>query len=123
MKFSELVRPEFQAALQELIELPLPILTAYKLHGATERVTAELSKFQQLHAKLIYAHGVLGEDGKVRTNEDGSEYLVKNRELFEADFNELLAIDVDIPRIPLEDLKDCKLSTKSLALLKPLIEA
>ena len=106
----------FVAALNKLIDEPLPVAKSYKLVKLVRQLEEKSEVFSTAKKKLLEKYGKPGEDGQYKINK-GSE------EEFSQQYNELVAIEeeYDFDKISLPD--DIKITTKDLLMLEELIDA
>ena len=121
MKLEQIIDPVFNQALNELMSKPVPMIVAYNLSDILEKVAKENKKFQELREKLLTKYGSKDKAGKLLKNDEGTAYLIEDKAGFEADYQELVEIEVELPFIKVDDIKDLKLSTITVTKLKGLI--
>lgn len=121
LKMKKVVNNQFFTAVVELCGTPMKVSVAYGLTTLLDRVREERQKFEDLRYQLLKKYGELNEKGQPKTNEAGTEYILKDRASFNKEYDELLGIDVMLPGIKIDDIKDLSLSTLTVSELKPLI--
>jgi len=121
MKLYRVIDPKFTQALNELVSLPVSVAFAYKLTDLMEKVESECKKWRRARDMLLQKYGEKDKAGKLKTTKDKTQYVMKDRAAFDKEYDELINLDVDITKIKLDDVKDLKLSAKSVAQLKALI--
>ena len=107
---------DFVAALNKLVDEPLPVAESYKLVKLIRQLEEKNVVFDTARKKLLDKYGKSGDDNKYKINK-GSE------EEFSEQYNELVAIEeeYDYEKISLPD--DVKITTKDLLMLEELIDA
>lgn len=108
LKFSRLVNPSFGPALQAINDAALPWAVAYKLKKLTNAVEVETKAFGDLRKEIYERHAKKGEDGKPIVGPGNSYSFDTNAagfcEALEKDYAELLALEVELPSILIEEL-------------------
>lgn len=117
VKLSDLMRNEFQLALNVLMNGNLPIKTSYALLKVFDSVVEHQKYFEDIRLKLLDKYGKKDEAGKLLTNEAKSEYVLTDRPAFDKEYGDLLSLEVDISKIPLSYLAEAKLSPAMLSTL------
>jgi len=122
MKLGQLVdNPLFLKALKDLSSQPLPVLAAYKLVTIMEIRDREVGRWQKVRNALLQSYGKKDEKGELVISEDGTQYVLEKTTAFNEDYNHLISLPVDIPKLSIEELKDVKLSAESLLILRPIL--
>ncbi len=122
MKLGTVVNPMLARALKELSSQSVSATTAYKLVKLTEAVTKEVSRYKEVRENLLQKCGEHAEDGSLKTTSDGASYVLKDNETFNKEYAELIELEItDLPKLSLNDLKDCRLSSESMSALMELI--
>lgn len=121
MKIYEVIDQEFQRAVAELSAAPIDVAVGYRLTEVLEKVAGEIGKYRALHQKLLDKHVKKNKAGQPQTTKDKAQYVMKDRAAFDEEYKTLISIEVEIPKIKINDIKDLKLSTLSISKLKPLI--
>jgi hypothetical protein len=113
----------FTAAVQNLMNQPLLIATAFKLKATIDGLNKHIANHSSLKQVIIERYCNKKEDGKPLIDENNMYTFPPetvpdlNKELLE-----LNSIEIDIDTISLEELKDVKLTTNQLFDLGSLIE-
>ncbi|MDO8673197.1 MAG: hypothetical protein Q7O66_17465 [Dehalococcoidia bacterium] len=107
-----------QKPLQELLNAPWPVKTAYALARLGRKINNEYGVIDQVRVKLIKQYGTTDDKGQTSILPACPEW-----EQFAAAFNELMAQEVEIPleKIVLPDI-EISISPNSLISLEPFIE-
>ena len=121
MKLYQVIDPGFQKALEELGQAPMPVSVGYRLTDLLERVSTETKKVRAIHQKLLAKHAQKNKNGSLKTNKERTEYLMEDRPAFDKDYGELINIEIELPKIKIDDIKDLKISPIAVSKLKPLI--
>ncbi|MDX1373363.1 MAG: hypothetical protein R3321_12890, partial [Nitrososphaeraceae archaeon] len=119
MKFKDLISIEFSIALQEFSNTPMKVSVSYGMSILLDKVEEERVKFKQLRNKIIKKYGELDEKGNPKINKDKTGYLIKDQKAFDEEYEELLELDVKLPTIKIDDIKDLSLSPRCIRALKP----
>jgi hypothetical protein len=115
VKLSALLRPEFQVSLLALMNNDaLAVETSYALLLAVSAIEEHQRHHEALRQRLLERYGKKGEDGRILTNEDRTEFLLEDRAGFDKDYEALLALEVEVKQLPLTSVKDAKLSAIKL---------
>lgn len=122
MKLGVIVNNKFSRALTQLSNLPVPISVAYKIATLLERVQQEQAKFSSLRKKIIDKHAELDEAGKPKLNVEKTEYLIVNPVAFDKEMEELLALEVALPKIELSEIKNVSLDAATVLALKDVLK-
>jgi RNA-binding protein YlmH len=124
MKLNVIVSPRFSEALGKLAQAEIPVATAYKLKTVITLAAEEQKKFEDMRKSLIDKHAAKNKKGEIVKNEDGSYGVAeKNKEEFFKEIQELLEVEVEMPKIRVSSLGDkLQLSVQDLAILDGLLE-
>lgn len=122
-KLAQLVNPEFQGALGELMQKEIPVRTSFKLKSLLKRLGEEVKTYNEVRTELLNKFGDKDEDGKLAVDEKNSvKFSGDNLKNFGEAMSELLKMDVDIGSISAFELGEkISISTNSLALLDGVI--
>lgn len=123
IKVGQLILPEFNNAFNKLLEAQVPAKMAFKLKGISKILDDEKAKFEFARLALVKKYAERDEKGEIKTNAEGV-YKVDESKMneFLNEFNDLVKIDIDVPRINFEDLGDkVSLTAKELILLEGLV--
>jgi|GEM_PF-4203792 len=124
MKLNAIVSARFSEALNKLVKAEIPIATAYKLKTVVVRTGEEHKKFEDMRTELINKYAPKNKKGEIIKNEDGG-YSVseKNKDDFFKEIQELLEVEIELPKIKIADLGDkLQISVQDLVLLEGLLE-
>lgn len=117
MKLSNLVNPAFKSALTKLNQQQLPLKTAFKLKGIINSVDVELKKYDEIRQAALTQYGKKNEDGSLTADENGNVSL-EDAESFVKQLNELLSLDIELPKVTLAELgENVTMSSEELFLL------
>lgn len=124
MKLGTIVAPKFTDALSKLIKTELPVLAAYKLKKVASIVNEEQKKFEDLRGGLVSKHAKKNKKGEIVKDENGGYAVAKeNMEAFLKEVDELLSVDVEVPKIKLSELGNgLKMTAQEMVLLEGLLE-
>ena len=124
MKLNIVVSPTFSQVVDKLVKAEVPIATAYKLKSVIKTLGEEQKKFEDLRTSLIEKYAPKNKKGEIIKNEDGGYAVAeKNREEFFREIQELLNVEVEIPKIKISELgSKLEMSAQDLALLEGLLE-
>lgn len=103
-----------QNSLTKLINLDLPITTAYKFSRLVKKIREELATFEESRVALVKKYGNKEDtSGTVRVSLDATEEFSNElKKLLEVE------IEVDFEPIPLSDLGDIKMSAVDISNLE-----
>lgn len=123
MKLATLTSPAFQAALETLCKLTLPVKTAFKLKGLKKLVVGECGKFDEMKADLIARYAEHDEEGQVKLVEGTSNVLFKPEHVAAAnkEFGELLLLEVELGKLHIEELGNVSVDPNTLFALDGLV--
>ena len=124
MKLNIVVSPTFSQVVDKLVKAEVPIATAYKLKSVIKTLGEEQKKFEDLRTSLIEKYAPKNKKGEIIKNEDGGYAVAeKNREEFFKEIQELLNVEVEIPKIKVSELgSKLEMSAQDLAALEGLLE-
>lgn len=124
MKLSMVVSPRLNEALNKLVKAEIPVAAAYKLKTIVVKVAEEQKKFEDMRTELINKHAPKNKKGEIVKNEDGGYSVAeKNKEQFFKEIQELLDVEIDLPKIKVSSLGDkLEISVQDLAVLEGLLE-
>ena len=124
MLLKDIVNPEFTIAFSKLLTVNLPVKTAFKLAGINKILQEEMAKYGQIRNRLLTQYGKKDSEGNLITEEtsSGKVYSMDNKEKFDKEYEELINISVDLPKIALSEMGDIELSAQSLSVLLPILE-
>jgi hypothetical protein len=122
MKLGVIVGANFKRAVEELARKPLKMKLAYQLTDLLEIVDKETVRFEKLRTDLVKRYGQLDDSGKPKLNEAQTEFIIQDREAFNREFEELLHIDIALPRFKVADFENIDISALTLLQLKPILE-
>lgn len=117
VRMGDITSPEFQQALSMLMGQPLSISASVALLKAHDAVSVQQKLYEDVRQRLVIKHGDLDAEGKVKLNEEKTKYLLKDPAGFDREFKELLNLAIELPKIPLSYVADCKLSAALLSSL------
>jgi hypothetical protein len=119
MKLANLIDPRFKQALTKLNQQQLPLKVAFKLKGAINSVDAELKKYEEVRMSALQKYGKKNEDGSLAADENGNIPLEgDSAQNFVAELNELLSLEIELPKFTLSELGDkVTMSSEELFLL------
>lgn len=116
-RMGDVTSPEFQEAMAALMNQALTVKASIALLKTHDAVAAAQKTYEDVRQRLVIKHGELTDEGKVKLSEDGSKYVLKDPAAFDNEYKELLSQPVEIPRIPVSYIEDCKLSPAMLSTL------
>lgn len=117
MKLIDLINAK--PSLDVLVNAKLPVKTAWKISRALPKLEFELSKFDEAKAKLGKEHGTLSEDGKMFTFDNPEKIGLVQKEL---DGILHCEVDVEMPKLKLDDLGDIEMTAGQMAALSFMLE-
>ncbi|NBP03277.1 MAG: hypothetical protein EBU90_24970, partial [Proteobacteria bacterium] len=124
MKLGTIVAPKFTEALGKLIKTELPVVAAYKLKKVASIVNEEQKKFEDVRSGLVTKHAKKNKKGEIVKDENGGYSVDKeNMKDFLKEIEDLLAVEVEIPKLKLSELGDnLKMTAQEMVLLDGLLE-
>lgn len=119
MKLSNLIDPRFKQAVTKLNQQQLSLRVAFKLKGIINKVDEELKKYEEVRSGALAKYGKKNEDGTLVSDANGNVALEgEEAEGFVKEINELLALDIELPKLSLSELGDnLTMSSEELFLL------
>jgi hypothetical protein len=97
--------PEFQSSLRELNSQKLPIRTALMLSAITDKLEAEIKRFEEAKLKSIRDAGVKDDKGELVPDEAGNIQLSPEEKVrVEAELADALSLEIDMPMIKMSEL-------------------
>lgn len=121
MRISNLLDPEFQAALSRLSELELSAKTAFKIQRNINEVQDALAGYEAARIKLVNELGDKDESGELITN-NGNVKIIDHIEAFASAINDLMNSEVFLETIFAAELENAKISAKQIQSLCGLIQ-
>lgn len=122
MKLGIFANEDFVQAVNDLLELDLPIKTAYKISKIQTTLAEENKRFSDMRINIVTQYAVKDENGKPITNDKGNIELIEDKtQEFGQKMQELFDIEFEVDTIPLDDLGNINFSPKKLNLLAELI--
>lgn len=120
VKLAQLVNPEFQNALGQLMQKEIPVRTSFKLKNVLKRLGEEVKTYNEVRTELLNKFGDKDEADKLAVDPETNnvKFSGDNLKLFGEAMSELLKMEVDIGSISAFELGEkLSISTSSLALL------
>ncbi len=117
VKLADLMHPDFQAALSTLMNGVLPVRTSYLLVQTFESVVTHQKHFEEVRRKILDKYAKKTLDGRIEMNEQQTQYVLEDKAGFDKEYAELMAIEVEMPKVPLSYLGEVKLSPAMLSTL------
>jgi len=121
MKLYKIILTDFHKSLNELSSLPVSVVFAYKLSELIEKVESETRKWQSARELLLQKYGDFDKNGKPKTNKDKTQYILKDKAAFDKEYNELINLDIELPKIRIDDIKELKITTQTIMNIKELL--
>lgn len=115
IKISKLVN--IKTSLEKLMNLDVPIKTAFKLGKIVKNFNNEYEVFEESKTKLFKKYGERNKEGNLEIKEENSK-------IFKKELEDLLSIEVNIKltKVDLKELGDVKLSALDIDNLDILIK-
>lgn len=114
VRLGDVIDPLFQNALGILMGKTLPAQTAFKLLQIAKTVGEHQETFDKVRLGLITKYAEKDAEGIPKTNETKTQYLLKDKEGFDKEYNQLLTTKVEIQKIPLSCIEKVDLSAMLL---------
>lgn len=111
--------------LKGLSQKPLKARSAYAVSKILKAADAEMSSFNETRMDLIKKYGEKGEDGELKSDENGNvRILPESLETFNKELQDLLKTEVEISasKIRIEDIDDVEFTAAEMAQLDDFIE-
>jgi hypothetical protein len=119
MKLQKIMHPDFQNAMRELNSHKLPIKVGFMLSRITDKLEAEIKRFEDAKIKSIREAGIKDDKGELVPDEGGNIQLSpEDKVRVEAELAEALETEIDVPTMKMSDLSMVSLSGGSVAQLK-----
>jgi hypothetical protein len=124
MKLGELANPKFFQTLNKLASAELDMPIAYKLKGIMVALDAEHQKYEELRKGLLEKYGQKDEAGELISDERGELKFEsdEDRAKLVEEVNELMAVEVDVKTIKVEDVSGVKMSVQELMVIDSVLE-
>jgi hypothetical protein len=108
---------EMDGALSKVLAEPVDFKLAYRIRKIANKILTELKNAEQARQDLIKKHGTKDDKGRVKVED-------KDVEAFKKDYDDLMAIEVDlgVSKIPYECLTGLKISAYELAVIEDLVD-
>ena len=123
MKLRTLTDPKFLEALSKMISADVPMQVAFKLKKIISKIDDESKNYEELRKRLLSDYGHKDSNGELVVNEHGHvEFSEEFKEIFIKKHEELLDVEVSLPKISIKDLGDSiRLSTADLFLIEDIL--
>jgi translation initiation factor 2 alpha subunit (eIF-2alpha) len=122
MQLGQILRPDFQAKLKELMDKPLTMKVARKLKKTVDTVTKELAEYEELRISAIKKYAKLDKSGKV-VEKDGQVVFKKGgMDSFLKEHEEIIKEKIKLEKIKISDLGDIEMSVNDMIILEPILE-
>ena len=111
--------------LKGLSQKPLKARSAYAVSKILNAADAEMSSFNETRMDLIRKYGEKGEDGELKSDENGNVRIMpESLETFNKELQDLLKTEVEISasKIRIEDIDDVDFTAAEMAQLDDFIE-
>ena len=103
--------------INELTKKTLPVEMSMKIINIYNKMAEVSSNYEKSRLELISKYCEKDESGNNKQTEDGKEYILTDKDAFQAEVNALLGQDVDIDIIQLSSYKNLMITPTDLALL------
>ncbi len=105
-----------QSAIEKILKVDMPVKEAFQWGKLVKAVNEELAQFEDCRKKLVNKYVDKDSDGKYNLPEE-------NRDAFNNEIRELLAIEVELDMTPLDlsKLGDIKVSVIDIMALEPFV--
>ena len=111
--------------LKGLSQKPLKARSAYAVSKILKAADAEMTSFNETRMELIKKYGEKGEDGELKSDENGNVHILpESLETFNKELQDLLKTEVEISasKIRIEDIDDVEFTAAEMAQLDDFIE-
>jgi hypothetical protein len=124
MRMSELTNPKFREVLAKLLQAPLALKVAYKLHNINKITAEEYEKYEKLRIQAVQKWCMRKEDGTLDVDDNGNaKFTDEGRIGFAEDMTQLINIEFEAAKISFEDLGDkVQLSATELAAIEGILD-
>ena len=103
--------------LMKLLEERLPVKCSYKLAKLANKLESALKAIEKVRSGLVKKHGEKNEKGQMQVKEGSAGY-----DLFVDEFNELMALEVEIIADKVQLPEDLTIEPRTLMALEKFIE-
>jgi len=125
MKLAKAISPKFKELMIKLINAEVPMKTAVKIKKVSEFLDEKLTNYETARVDLIKKYADLDENGDIIVDSDNNATFSsqESRIEFAKELSELVSVDLEIKKIPIEELGDnISLSTTDLIILEDIID-
>jgi len=126
MKLAKAISPKFKELMIKLINAEVPMKTAVKIKKVSEFLDEKLTNYETARVDLIKKYADLDENGDIIVDSDNNATFSsqESRIEFAKELSELVSVDLEIKKIPIEELGDnISLSTTDLIILEDIIDS
>lgn len=116
-KLHTLINPTFNAALNDLVSKELPAVVSFQLSKILREVREQNKEFQTTRMKLLQKYCQKDSKGNLKTNKEKTEYVLKDKEGFDKEYNELINLDIQHDQINLDSLESISVKPETLQAL------
>ena len=117
VKMHLIVSPAFRQGFSLLMGGTTNIKVAYQILKLNDEIEKLYAHYEDLRRSLVEKHGQRGADGELLMDEKKTKYLLKDEDLFDVAFKELLDLDVEVSKISLSSIVDARLPPSLLAVM------
>lgn len=119
MKLSIILDPRFTQAIQKIIPIQMPLLTAIKVKNLIKEINKLATEYDAARIELVNKYGTKDADGKLAVDENGNvRFAEEASKLLMKELSELLDVAISLTKIPAAELKNLNLSVDELSLLE-----
>lgn len=123
VRLAKIVDPEFTQAYRRLLDVPMPMKTAFDLKKIAVRVGEEQRQYEEMRKDLLQTFGDKEKDGTLITDERGMVKMTgDNARNFQVKHQELLEVDVDVGSVSITELGDLTITPVDLMTLESVIQ-
>ena len=123
MKIAQLLEPRFNQTLERLMSVETSTSTAFKLASIKEAVSKSLVNYDSARQEIRIKLAAKDDKGIVVTDDNGLAVLDDDGyKKFSEAVNGLINIDIDLPTLTLEELKDFRMTANELIAIRGLFD-
>lgn len=123
MKFEVFAHPAFIETLSKIFNANLPVKVAYRLGKIQKLLAEESERYEELRVKLVKKYAKVDEDGEFIANELGNVQIDETKfDEFSKEMQELLNIEIDTPKISIDDLDGIDITSTELLMIGGILE-
>jgi hypothetical protein len=122
MRLDKVLNEKFIQILKDLSTKEVEISTAYAISELLDSVTQYRGVYEQQRQALLAKYGEKDDSGKLKTSENGEEYVISDIEAFTKEHEKLLSYPIELPKLELKALAGLKMTPVTVSLIKDILK-